>query len=65
LKLHTEFRVVVTPDDDSDHRDHLHLEVFPDAEVPTPAPPTAAPSTSPPPVPPPARHGGERARQAR
>jgi hypothetical protein len=65
LKLHTEFRVVVTPDDDSDHRDHLHLEVFPDAEVPTPAPPSAAPSTNPPPLPPPARQGGERPRKAR
>jgi hypothetical protein len=31
LKLSGHFRVIVTPDDDSDHRDHLHLEAFPDA----------------------------------
>ena len=30
LKLHSAFRVIVTPDDDADHRDHLHLETFPD-----------------------------------
>ncbi len=30
LKLHSAFRIVVTPDDDSDHQDHLHLEAFPD-----------------------------------
>jgi hypothetical protein len=30
LKLHGAFRVIVTPDDDADHRDHLHLEAFPD-----------------------------------
>lgn len=30
LKLHSAFRVVVTPDDNADHRDHLHLETFPD-----------------------------------
>jgi hypothetical protein len=34
LKLHTAFQVVVTPDDDADHRDHLHLEVYPDATPP-------------------------------
>jgi hypothetical protein len=37
LKLHTAFRVVVTPDDNADHRDHLHLEVYPDAALPPPA----------------------------
>jgi len=26
LKLHPAFRVIVTPDDDADHQDHLHLE---------------------------------------
>lgn len=26
LKLHAAFRVIVTPDDDADHQDHLHLE---------------------------------------
>jgi hypothetical protein len=31
LKLHSAFRVIITPDDDGDHRDHLHLEAFPDA----------------------------------
>jgi hypothetical protein len=30
LKLHSAFRVIATPDDDADHRDHLHLETFPD-----------------------------------
>ena len=30
LKLHSAFRAIATPDDDSDHRDHLHLETFPD-----------------------------------
>jgi hypothetical protein len=30
LKLHSAFRVIVTPDDDADHRDHLHLETFGD-----------------------------------
>jgi hypothetical protein len=33
LKHHSAFRVVLTPDDDSDHRDHLHLEAFPDADL--------------------------------
>jgi hypothetical protein len=33
LKLHTSFRVLVTPDDNADHRDHLHLEVYPDVEL--------------------------------
>ena len=28
LKLTTAFRVIVTPDDNRDHRDHLHLEVY-------------------------------------
>jgi hypothetical protein len=31
LKHHSAFRVIITPDDDADHRDHLHLEAFPDA----------------------------------
>ena len=31
LKHHSAFRVIVTPDDNDDHRDHLHLEAFPDA----------------------------------
>ncbi len=31
LKLHDAFRVIITPDDDRDHRDHLHLEVYEDA----------------------------------
>jgi hypothetical protein len=31
LKHHSAFRVVMTPDDDADHRDHLHLETFPDS----------------------------------
>jgi hypothetical protein len=30
LKLHSAFRVIITPDDDADHRDHLHLETFGD-----------------------------------
>jgi hypothetical protein len=30
LKLHSAFRAIATPDDDSDHRDHLHLETFSD-----------------------------------
>lgn len=30
LKLHSAFRVIATPDDDADHRDHLHLETFED-----------------------------------
>ena len=33
LKHHSAFRVIVTPDDDADHRDHIHLEAFPDAEA--------------------------------
>jgi hypothetical protein len=31
LKHHSAFRVIATPDDDDDHRDHLHLEAFPSA----------------------------------
>jgi hypothetical protein len=31
LKHHSAFRVIVTPDDDADHRDHIHFEAFPDA----------------------------------
>ena len=33
LKHHSAFRVVITPDDDRDHRDHLHLEAFPSPEA--------------------------------
>ena len=29
LKLHPAFRVVLTPDDNADHHDHLHIETFP------------------------------------
>jgi hypothetical protein len=49
LKLHPAFRVIVTPDDDADHQDHLHLEAgstfFP--------PPATAPPLGPPPALPP------------
>lgn len=50
LKLHTAFQIVVTPDDDADHRDHLHLEVHPDAE-PLPEPEPAGATTPPEPSP--------------
>jgi hypothetical protein len=47
LKLHPAFRVIVTPDDDPDHQDHLHVEAgstfFP--------PPATAPPLAPPPAP--------------
>ena len=33
LKLHPAFRVIVTPDDNRDHRDHIHIEAFPDAQA--------------------------------
>ncbi len=36
LKLHTSFRILVTPDDNADHRDHFHLEVYPDETPPPP-----------------------------
>ena len=29
LKLHPSVRVLLTPDDNADHRDHLHIETFP------------------------------------
>lgn len=29
LKLETELRIIVTPDDNDDHRDHIHLEYAP------------------------------------
>ena len=32
LKLHPAFRVIVTRDDNEDHRDHFHLESWPDLE---------------------------------
>jgi hypothetical protein len=41
FKLNDGFRVVLTPDDNADHRDHLHIEAFP----PTPRP-GAAPRLS-------------------
>jgi hypothetical protein len=31
LRASTAFREVITPDDNADHRDHFHLEAFPDA----------------------------------
>jgi hypothetical protein len=37
LKLHTGFRIIVTPDDNADHRDHLHLEVYADEMLEAPA----------------------------
>ncbi len=33
LKHHSAFRVIVTPDDNADHRDHLHLEAFVDSKT--------------------------------
>jgi hypothetical protein len=33
LKHHSAFRVIITPDDDADHRDHIHIETFLDAET--------------------------------
>jgi hypothetical protein len=33
LKHHSAFRVIITPDDDRDHRDHLHLEAFPNTDA--------------------------------
>jgi len=51
LKLHPAFRVIVTPDDDLDHQDHLHLEAgstfYP---PPANAPPLGLPPESAPPV---------------
>jgi hypothetical protein len=51
LKLHQAFRVIVTPDDDLDHQDHLHLEAgstfFP---PPANAPPLGLPAERRPPV---------------
>ncbi len=32
LKHHSAFRVIITPDDDADHRDHIHIETFADDE---------------------------------
>jgi len=63
LKLHPAFRVIVTPDDDLDHQDHLHLEAGSTFYPPPPnEPPLGLPPESPPPVdptagpnPPPAR----------
>jgi hypothetical protein len=52
LKLHPAFRVIVTPDDDPDHQDHLHLEA---GSTFFPPPGTAPPLGAPPaPAPPPA-----------
>ena len=52
LKHHRRFGVIITPDDDTDHRDHLHLEALPepardhaiiqhlpDVNLPSPQPP--------------------------
>jgi hypothetical protein len=51
LKLHPAFRVIVTPDDNADHQDHLHLEAsstfFP---PPANAPPLGMPPEGPPPA---------------
>jgi hypothetical protein len=51
LKLHPAFRVIVTPDDDPDHQDHLHLEAgstfYP---PPANAPPLGLPPESQPPA---------------
>ena len=33
LKHHSAFRVIITPDDNDDHRDHIHIEAFSDAET--------------------------------
>jgi hypothetical protein len=33
LKHHSAFRVIVTPDDNDDHRDHIHIEAFADSET--------------------------------
>jgi hypothetical protein len=30
LRLDDAFRIILTPDDDRDHRDHFHLEAYPD-----------------------------------
>jgi hypothetical protein len=44
LKLHPAFRVIVSPDDNSDHQDHLHIEARSDFYPPPPgAPPPPAP----------------------
>jgi hypothetical protein len=48
LKLHPAFRVIVSPDDDSDHQDHLHIEARSDFYPP---PPGAPPPPAPPPPP--------------
>ena len=51
LKLHRAFRVIVTPDDDPDHQDHLHIEAgstfYP---PPANAPPLGLPAETPPPI---------------
>jgi hypothetical protein len=36
LKLHRDFRVILTPDDNADHHDHLHIETYPPERVPPP-----------------------------
>jgi hypothetical protein len=33
LRLEEAFRIILTPDDDSDHRDHFHIEARPDART--------------------------------
>jgi hypothetical protein len=62
LKLHPAFRVIVTPDDDADHQDHLHLEAgstfypppanAPPLEMPSEGAPPAQTTAEPKPVPP-------------
>lgn len=56
LKLHPAFRVIVTPDDDADHQDHLHLEA---GSTFFPPPPNAPPLEMPPEGPPPAETRAE------
>lgn len=45
LRLETSFRIIVTPDDNADHRDHLHIEYAPSGRAATPS---ATPSALPP-----------------
>lgn len=45
LKLHPAFRVIVSPDDNADHHDHLHIEASSDFFPPQPGAPPLAPLT--------------------
>jgi hypothetical protein len=48
LKSHPDFRVVLTPDDNADHHDHLHIETYPGPYVAPPRPsPVATAATLP------------------